>query len=522
MADIDLNQLALERRPRQPRAQQSGRHVATRYALPAILVLGFLGLITWATWDVMFPGTPVTVIPVMAVDAKLQVEGTPLFQAAGWIEPRPTPVRVAALAPGVVEQLLVVEDQTVNRGDPIAELVKDDARLVYQAALADQQLRAAELEKSQALLAAAQTRLDQPVHLEAQLAEAEAKLAGSKTMLQNLPFQIRRADADLAFAQQEYRRNLRAGDAVAPLDVDEAKSRMDAAQAQAEEFREREAFLKNEIEALTARRDALRKQLELLADEIRDRDEALASVGAAKARLEQSRVAVAEAELQLSRMTIRAPIDGRIYRLVGHPGARLGGERNQMEEFDGSTVVTMYRPDSLQVRVDVRFEDIPKVQLGQTVSIGNAAVADSLEGRVLYISSEADIQKNTLQVKVAIPNPPEVFKPEMLVDTTFLSSKSDESAPSINESVTSRIYVPKHLVQSEGGQDFVWVADQSARVARKMAVQTGAAGPDNLVEISSGLTIASRLIFRADQPLQDGQRIRITGEAMVNQISISQ
>ena len=47
-------------------------------------------------------------------------------------------------------------------------------------------------------------------------------------------------------------------------------------------------------------------------------------------------------------------------------------------------------------------------------------------GTVLFISSEADIQKNTLQVKVAIPDPPDVFKPEMLVDVTFLAPERSD------------------------------------------------------------------------------------------------
>ena len=73
----------------------------------------------------------------LASQSAVQQEGTPLFQAAGWIEPRPTPVRVAALAPGVVERLLVVEDQPVKAGEPVAELIKEDAQLAYDRAPAN-------------------------------------------------------------------------------------------------------------------------------------------------------------------------------------------------------------------------------------------------------------------------------------------------------------------------------------------------------------------------------------------------
>ncbi len=129
-------------------------------------------------------------------------------------------------------------------------------------------------------------------------------------------------------------------------------------------------------------------------------------------------------------MTIVAPVDGRIFRLIGHPGTRIGSGMTQMAGHDGSTIVTMYRPEMLQVRVDTRFEDIPKVSLQQPVEIDNPALASPLTGRVLFISSEADIQKNTLQVKVEIPNPPAVFKPEMLVDVTFLAPPNADAASS--------------------------------------------------------------------------------------------
>ena len=87
-------------------------------------------------------------------------------------------------------------------------------------------------------------------------------------------------------------------------------------------------------------------------------------VDAARAKLKQMSVAESEAELRLQRMTIRAPVDGRVYRLVGLPGARVGtGVMTAMDGHDGSSVITMYQPDSLQIRVDVRFEDIPKVSL---------------------------------------------------------------------------------------------------------------------------------------------------------------
>jgi HlyD family secretion protein len=510
MKEVDIRQLAIVRDaeavPKRPRR----RHVVTRYVLPGVLVAGFLALMAWASRDVLLPPREVWVVPVLASQASVQQEGTPLFQAAGWIEPRPTPVRVAALAPGVVERLLVVEDQHVKSGEPVAELIKDDARLAYEGAQASFKLREAELKQAQAAMQAAKTQFNQPVHLEAALEEAEAALATVSTELTNLPYQLRRAEADLAFAEKDYERKKAAEGAIAGREIDQAVSALRAAQAMVDELRSRKASLESQQTALTKRRDALKTQLSLLVDETRAKDESEAMVQAAAARLEQERVALAEAKLRLNRMTVRSPIDGRVYQLVGYPGTTLTGGMNQAANADGSTVVTLYRPEMLQVRVDVRFEDIPKVSLGQPVQINNPALENPLAGKVLFVSSEADIQKNTLGVKVAIDSAPEVFKPEMLVDVIFLAPKSAAADHEVSEE--TRLYVPQQLIFQDDTGSYVWLADRSSGTARKTRVTTGGAVAGGLVHVTSGLNSADRILARGHEGLADGDRIRIVDE----------
>jgi multidrug efflux pump subunit AcrA (membrane-fusion protein) len=223
---------------------------------------------------------------------------------------------------------------------------------------------------------------------------------------------------------------------------------------------------------------------------------------------------MAEAKLRLDRMTVRSPIDGRVFRLIAHPGAQMGDSMAQMLGHDGRTVVTLYRPEMLQVRVDVRFEDIPKVLPNQPVVIENPALASSLAGTVLFINSEADIQKNTLQVKVAITDPPPVFKPEMLVDVTFLAPQRESSdrAPQAEE---VKLYVLSGWIHTDDQDAYVWVADPLNQRARKTRVQTGATGSGGLVAITAGLNSSSRIIVSGAQSLADGDRIEISSEAAV-------
>ena len=98
-----------------------------------------------------------------------------------------------------------------------------------------------------------------------------------------------------------------------------------------------------------------------------------------KARLQQSHLAVVTAELRLERMVVRSPISGRVLSVQSRPGQRLSGI-NPHSEQGSSSVVSLYDPAMLQIRVDVRLEDVPQVQIGQPALIETAALANSISG----------------------------------------------------------------------------------------------------------------------------------------------
>jgi multidrug efflux pump subunit AcrA (membrane-fusion protein) len=506
--NVDLRQLAIRRESGVSPLPVLRRHLLTRYLIPAGVLLGFAAVFAWAARDSLLSAQPVTVVPVLTSRAAVQQGGAALFQAAGWVEPRPTPVLVTALAEGVVEQLLVVEGQEVQAGAPVAKLIEADARLALQAAEADLRLREADRDAARAALAAARTNNTQPVHLQAPLAEAEAMLAQKETDLADVPFQRRTAQAREQLARRDYEGKAQASGALAGITLQAAQKELETATAAVEQLVVREERLKREVAALAAKRDALRKRLELKTEETRQLTEAAANLQAAEARVQQAQVAVDAARLRLERMVVRAPTGGRVLALLARPGMRLMGLAPG-SLHDSSTVVSLYDPASLQIRADVRLEDVPHVRPGQPVRIETPAVPGGLDGVVLQATSQADIQKNTLQVKVAVTAPPPVLKPDMLVQVTFLAPAAPD-APAI-ETETLRLLVYRQLVESGEGGARVWVADQAVGVARVRTVKLGSAVSD-LVEVVEGLTPADKLIGGGREGLRDGQRIVVTGE----------
>ena len=508
---LDLSQLAVDRsQPAQATVKVSRRWV-TRYVLPASILAGFASLFAWAARDSFLPAQPITITPVVVSRAEVKQEGAPLFQAAGWVEPRPTPVVASALAPGVIQEMLVIEGQKVEAGQPVARLIDTDSKLALAKAKSDHTLQAAEVHRAEAALAAAKTNLAKPLSLQASLADAETLLSKTKLELSNLPFAIEAALTRKQLAADSVRRKGAAGDAISGRVLRESRAELATATSAWKELLAREPALKAQQQSLDNKRIALAEKLRLLTDEVQALAEAEANLMASKARFGRTKLSVESAQLSLERMTVRAPITGRVLSLAARPGQRLSGI-NPHSSQGSSAVVTLYDPASLQVRVDVRLEDVPQVQLGQPAFIESAALPGAIDGRVISVTTLADIQKNTLQVKVAIANPPEVIKPEMLSKVTFLAPPSPVVETETGESPL-RLFVPQSLVATGEGGNAIWVADLTAKVAKRQAIEIGRGTTDDgLVEVTSGLNPTAKLIVGGREALIEGARIRVTGE----------
>ena len=512
-AQLDLSQLAVDRSsqngatdPRKPYR----RKWLTRYVIPGGILLGFALLIFAAAGQSLWPRQSVEVIPVIVKRAKFQQSGTPLFQAAGWIEPRPTAINVPALAPGVIEELLVVEGQSVEKDEPIARLISIDARIAVKQAEVALARTEGELNRAIAEQRAAKIRLDNPVHLQIQLADAKSSLAKVQTQLANLPFQIEAAKANLEFAQKSVNGKRAAGTAaVASIVLQKAEAELTTADAKWRELQNRSPSLKHEIEALQAKVTAIKLQLDLLVEEKRQLAEADAKVQSATAVRDSAKLNLQKAELVLERNTVRAPLAGKILRLATAPGMRVMGLETEAAR-NSSTVAEMYDPQRLQVRADVRLEDVPLVQPFQPVEIETASSEKKIKGRVLQPNSTANIQKNTLEVKVELLDPPSTVRPEMLVTATFLAPET----PVTKEAATQepeRLFVPKQLIQSGDSGSVVWIVDANAR-ARLRQITIGHSTTGGLVEVTSGLQVTDKLVASDITKLKDGRLVKVTGE----------
>jgi HlyD family secretion protein len=501
---LNLQQLALDKSSR-PRVSVSKRPRSwvSRYVIPFGILVGFLMVFGTSIAKQLRPRKQVTVIPVIAKRGSVTTSGSVLFQAAGWVEPRPSAVKVTALAGGVVEELFVVEGQEILKGEPVARLITRDAELQVEQSEATLEIANGEIQRALAEKSAADARLHNPTHRRAELADAASQLARASAELARLPSLIQAAEARQNFARLSLQGKSTAGTAVTGIALEQSRRDSATADAELSDLTSRRPHLEKEVESLQSRVRVLEEQLQLRIEEQRAADEAAARLVSAEASRQLAKVQLDRAKLNLERTTIRAPFSGRVLKVVASPGSRVIG----LDESTGQNsaiLIEMYDPGRLQIRADVRLEDVPMVVPGAPVEIETASSGTKLQGRVLQSTSSANVQKNTLEVKVELLNPPNTVSPEMLVKAAFLAPSLPLQPQDHTESL--RLFIPTELIQSSGDEAAVWVSTPEGIATRK-SIRIGAETGDGLMEVTDGLVITDKLIASGIEGLQQGDLI---------------
>ena len=264
---------------------------------------------------------------------------------------------------------------------------------------------------------------------------------------------------------------------------------------------------------------AATRNFELRVSEKRALDAAEAAVRRGEAMVREMQAKVAEAELRLDWMTVRSPISGYVLRRVKVRGDKvmLG-----MDDPHSAHIVHVYDPERLQVRVDVPLADAAHVFAGQACEgVVDVLPETVFRGEVLRVTHEADLQKNTLEIKVRVIDPSPLLKPEMLTRVKFLPGggsaapgggrASGESGPA---PVLIRAECLDGMPPAGGGASRVWVVrgrrGDVGRIAPTDVTVEGKEEP-GVWRVRGNLHPGDLLVVMGTAgELKDGQRVRVT------------
>ncbi len=237
-----------------------------------------------------------------------------------------------------------------------------------------------------------------------------------------------------------------------------------------------------------------------------DLDAAAAARDSLAARLEQQREQAEVArrqvgvwEQELADTEIRAPFAGVVVSKNAQPGemispAAAGGG------FTRTGIGTVVDMASLEIEVDVNESYINRVYPGQVVEATLDAYSDwQIPARVIAIVPTADRQRATVKVRIGFDELDPRILPDMGVKVAFREAETggDEQRTSI--------VVPRAAVSRDGGREVVWLVKDG--FVERRAVAVGGDSPDGTL-VLSGVGPGDQVVVESSLPLEDGQKVR--------------
>jgi HlyD family secretion protein len=310
------------------------------------------------------------------------------IEATGTVE-AVAQVDIGSAVSGLVDKVFVSFNDVVAAGQPIIQLDRAAFEARASAAGADLRVASALSEVQRSALHRAEVAVA-AAEAERKSAEAQAKAALA-----------RRDEADL-----ELQRKLQLGrsGATTEREVSGARTARDTSEA--------------EVRVALA-------QIDMKADaiEIARADAAMAeaNVRNADAVVEEKRAILDEAEVELERTVIRAPIDGVVISREVNPGQAVAA---------GLETKTLFRIardlGEMQVRGSIDEADIGSVREGEDAEFTVDAYPDRVfTGRVVQVRKSPEVLQNvvTYAAIVSAPNPEKLLYPGMTASLRIIASK---------------------------------------------------------------------------------------------------
>jgi HlyD family secretion protein len=351
-----------------------------------------------------------------------------------------TPLRVSvgAVITERVARIPVDEGQAVHRGDVLIVLDDRDER---------------------AAVAQAQAAIEQ----------AEAKLRQVREVgLPAAEQALVQADANVRLARQQYERNrelLNKG-FISQSALDDAKRNLDVAESQLK---------------------AARLQVATNAPNGSDYLLALTNLG-------QARAALASANAKLEQTVIRAPADGV---LIGR-----NVEAGDVAQ-PGRELMVLAPAGETQIVVQIDEKHLAQLALGQTaLASADAYPNERFAARLIYINPGIDALRGSVEVKLAVPDPPRYLRQDMTVSVDIEVARRKDVLVAASDAV----------FDAAGAHPWVLAAVGGRAVKKPVTLGLKGQGRD---EIREGVAVGEKLIAAA-AGVAPGQRVRVVGVAGAN------
>lgn len=343
----------------------------------------------------------------------------------------PTRVQIAAQTAGLVVAVGAVEGQRVKAGDLLVQIDDSSAR--------------AEVAQAEAAVKQAAARVQQLKKVGAIVSTETSRQAESNLL---------RAETDLARTEK-----LVESGAAPVQELDVARNAAAVARAQ---------------------RNAAEAQRIATAPMGADSRVALAALLQAEAQL-------SAANVRLTQTRIVAMQDGTVLSREVEPGDVVQPSRTLLVLAADAAVQLEFHPDE---------RNLSTIRIGQVaVASADAYPQDEFSATVSYIAPAVDAERGSIEVRLAVINPPAFLKPDMTVSIDLTVATKQRA-----------LVVPSDVVRDAAAAKPYVLAVEGGRVAEK-PVRLGIRG-DGSTEIVEGIAEGAELVVPDGRRLDAGARVR--------------
>ena len=181
-------------------------------------------------------------------------------------------------------------------------------------------------------------------------------------------------------------------------------------------------------------------------------------------------------------LTLYSPVDGFVMTKNAVQGARV---------MPADTLFDIAGIQRVWIEADVYESDAPFVAVGQTARVSLASVSGRIwTGRVAFIAPVFDEKTRTVKVRIELPNPDGILKPEMYAEVL------------LDRPLGRVVTVPEGAVLSTGTRALVFVAKEEGRFEPR-EVKT-----DGVYEIREGVRPGEEVVTQANFLIDSESRLK--------------
>ncbi|HET7293413.1 MAG TPA: efflux RND transporter periplasmic adaptor subunit [Vicinamibacteria bacterium] len=243
-----------------------------------------------------------------------------------------------------------------------------------------------------------------------------------------------------------------------------------------------------------------------------------AALQAAERRVEQARATLDGAQDQLSKTTVRSPMDGIVTaKRVEEGEVAVVGVLNQ----PGTVLLQISDMSIVETEMEVDETSVPSVKLGQEALVRVDAYPNrTFHGAVTEVGSSPIVKQNAqpneaikFKVKIQIKDPPEGIKPGLSVQADILTGFAGQAVVVPIQALVVRDIERKPGEQPKPGEarDEEGVFLMEGNKARFQRIKTGLLGELNL-QVVEGLQGGETVIsgpFRALREMKPGDPVKL-------------